>query len=102
MRVASDELMRLTDAETAFAEYEYPITTIDLLAQVGDERLELQNGEGSVAGALARAGERTFESPAEVMDALMTGVGHEAVGRRFYSDRDPTTSGDEGPPPVSF
>jgi hypothetical protein len=50
---------------------------------------------------LERFGDQTFDAPEEVFDTLRAGVCHRGVGRRFYSDRDPTT-GQGGPDPVSF
>ena len=81
---------------------EFPLTCEDLLAAVGDAELELPNGTESVAEAIERGGGDSFETREDAEFALFSGVGRAAVGRAHYSDRDPTTPGENGPRPVSF
>jgi len=49
---------------------------------------------------LERFGDQTFDNADDVFTTLRAGVCHRGVGRRFYSDRDPTTDADDGPSPV--
>jgi hypothetical protein len=51
---------------------------------------------------LERFGEQTFDDAEDVFTTLRAGVCHRGIGRRFYSDRDPTAGGEDGPTPVSF
>lgn len=94
--------MRLNDTGNPIDAHQYPATTAELVEAHGNVPLELPNGSESVGEVLSRLGEATYESPEEVHEALQSVVGHEAVGRRFYSDRDAPTLGEYGPEPVSF
>lgn len=94
--------MRLNRTETLLTGMEYPTTTDEVIESHGEERLELANGSEMLGDVLARIGDETYQSPGEVQDAIFTGVGHQAVGRRFYSDRDPSTLGEYGPTQQSF
>jgi hypothetical protein len=85
-----------------FVDHRYPATTTELIAAYGDSEIQLQNGTETIGDILGRLGEETFDDPAAVRDALMGGVSHKAIGRRFYSDRDQYTPGEHGPDPVSF
>lgn len=75
------------DAET------YPLTTEELLARYGDAELDLPNGTERLADVVERQGKEVYHSPDDVRLAVYNGVSHRAVGRRFYSDRDPTPPG---------
>ncbi|MFC7070425.1 DUF5789 family protein [Halobaculum lipolyticum] len=94
--------MRLNGTEDQLSTHEYPATSGELIDAYGDARIELQDGTDTVGAVLGRLGAETFHSADDVMMTLWGGVGHEAVGRRFYSDRDAPTVGENGPDPVSF
>ncbi|QLG61005.1 DUF5789 family protein [Halorarum salinum] len=94
--------MRLNGTGELLNGHEYPATSGELIDAYGDVRIELQDGSESLGAVLARMGAETFSSPTEAYEALQSGVGHEAVGRRYYSDRDAPTVGEDGPDPVSF
>lgn len=92
-----------TDTNESLAAERYPLTTDELVDRYGDQTLELQNGSESLADVLSRTGDETYHSPEDVRLALYNGVSHRAVGRRFYSDRDPTPPGSPvGPEQLSF
>lgn len=94
--------MRLNELGDVIARHEYPTSSTDFVTQYGEEVIELQNGHETVAAILSRLGDETYTCPQDVLDSLYTGVGHEAIGRRYYSDRDPTSFGENGPEQVSF
>jgi hypothetical protein len=94
--------MRLSETDTVFIDHSYPATTNELITEYGDSEIQLQNGTETIGDILGRLGEETFDDPAAVRDALVGGVSHKAIGRRFYSDRDQYTPGEYGPDPVSF
>jgi hypothetical protein len=94
--------MRLEDTGDLIDETEYPATSDDVIAAFGEQTLELQNGTERIADVLGRLGPETYATPDDLRDAIRTGVSHRAIGRRFYSDRDPTMLSEEGPTPVSF
>ncbi|WP_248515591.1 DUF5789 family protein [Salinarchaeum laminariae] len=82
---------------------QYPLTTSEFLERYGDVELEIQNGTECIADALETLDEEVYESAEDARYAVYSGVSHRAVGRRFYSDRDPTPPGSPiGPDQVSF
>lgn len=94
--------MDLTTTDDLFDDHSYPATTSELIAHYGDTELTLQNGTETVGDVLSLFGEETFTDPTDVRETLFSGVSHKAIGRRFYSDRDPFTPGEYGPTQVSF
>jgi hypothetical protein len=72
---------------------EYPLTTDELVDTLDHAHLDLQNGTEAVAEILGRCGEETYETPEDARLALYNGVSSKAIGRKGYSDRDPTTPG---------
>jgi hypothetical protein len=94
--------MRLNDCADAFAGHEFPTTRTALVAEFGDDHLQLPEGTESVRAVLDRAGQEEFGSVGELRNALFCGVCAEAVGRRYYSDRDAPALGEDGPTQVSF
>jgi hypothetical protein len=94
--------MRFDGTAELIAEHSYPATSEELIAAYGDSEIELPNGTETLGAVLDRLGSETYQRPQDVIDALYTGVGHEAVGRRFYSDRDVYALGESGPDQVSF
>lgn len=93
--------MRLNGTGEAIATYEYPATNDELIEALGEHEIEIPDGSETVADVLGRLDGATYEGPEDVREALFSAVSHEAVGRRFYSDRDVPVAG-EGPDPVSF
>ncbi len=87
---------------TDFTDSHYPTTTSEIINQYGDHEITLENGTETIGEILSRLGEETFETPDSVQQSLLSGVSHKAIGRRFYSDRDQYTPGEEGPQQVSF
>jgi len=81
---------------------EFPITTDEIIADHGEHELELQRGTEQVGEILERLGTEEFDSPEDVRLSVRSAVGHKAIGRRFYSDRDPTALGESGPTPLSL
>jgi hypothetical protein len=80
----------------------YPLTADELRDRHGDHELAHPNGEETLGTVIERSGEESFDSAFDAQQAVYASVGHEAIGRRGYSDRDPTPMGVDGPEPVSF
>lgn len=95
-------MMQLNGIDDRLERQEYPATTGDIIAAHGNVRVELAEGSERLGDVLSRLGDETFRSADEVFTAVRSGVCHRGVGRRFYSDRDPSTVGENGPEPVSF
>jgi hypothetical protein len=85
-----------------FADCEFPTTTVELCAAVSGRTVEVAGSRQPAAAAIERGGGDAFETREDAALALRSGLGGDAVGRREYSDRDPTALGEEGPRPVSF
>jgi len=81
---------------------EYPTNTDEIIANHGDCEIELQRGTENVGEILERLGTEQFDTPEDVRLSVRSAVGHKAIGRRFYSDRDPTALGESGPTPLSL
>jgi hypothetical protein len=94
--------MRLNGTQDVIDATEYPLTSEEFVAEHGDHVIELANGSETVAEVLGRMGPETFGCAEDVTAALYAGVSHEAIGRRFYSDRDAYALGEDGHTPVSF
>jgi hypothetical protein len=94
--------MQLNGTGDLIRSIEYPTTRSRLVDDHGDHVIELQCGDETLGEVLARIDRETYESPEDVIDVVRTGVGHQAVGRRFYSDRDAFTPGERGHDQVSF
>ncbi|RAW45141.1 DUF2795 domain-containing protein [Halorubrum sp. 48-1-W] len=94
--------MRLNGVDDRIERHQFPTTSEELIAVHGNATVELADGSERIGDVLERFGDQTFDTPDEVFETLRAGVCHRGVGRRFYSDRDPTTDGENGPQPVSF
>jgi hypothetical protein len=81
---------------------DFPTTTDEIIAEHGDHELELQRGTERVGEVLDRLATEEFDTPEQVRLSVRSAVGHKAIGRRFYSDRDPTALGESGPTPLSL
>lgn len=91
-----------SDRDSQFAEQDFPMTQSELIEDCGDEQLWYSKSDETVGEVLGRLAEETYETPTEAREALASAVGHAAIGRRYYSDRDPSDPGESGPQQVSF
>ena len=92
-----------TATDAGIDDEHYPLTTEEFLERFGDVELELANGTERIGDALERMDDETYESALDARFAVYAALSHRAVGRRFYSDRDPTPPGSpHGPDQVSF
>jgi hypothetical protein len=95
--------MRLTSPlEERFAAQTYPTTTTELIEAHGDVEVELQNGTETLGDVLSRLPETTVESADDARETTYGALGEGAIGRKAYSDRDPTAMGEHGPEPLSL
>lgn len=94
--------MRLNGTGDLIDRLEYPVTSEELIDDHGHHNIELQAGDETLGEVLARSGGETFDSPTDLRTEVYNCVSHKAIGRRFYSDRDPTTIGESGPTPLSL
>ncbi|WP_227353292.1 DUF5789 family protein [Haladaptatus salinisoli] len=94
--------MTLKQATELLDAHQYPTDTEQLIEAHGDYEIDHPNGTETLSDVFGRVGNETYESAEQAREAMYCALGHEAVGRRHYSDRDPTTMGTLGPEQVSF
>lgn len=94
--------MRLARVLRRLERLEYPATTDEILAGLGDDTLDLPEGEEDIRAVFERAGEDSCTCPDEAWLTLLSALSAAAVGRRGYSDRDPPVAGEYGGHAVSF
>lgn len=95
--------MRLfTDATEKLDAHTYPATTEDLVEEYGDHEMDLPNGSETVEEALGPMGNETLRDAEDARLALYSAVSSKAIGRKNYSDRDPTAIGEDGPDQLSL
>jgi hypothetical protein len=94
--------MRLNRTGDLIDAHEFPATTEELTEAYGDRTIELPNGTARLGDVLERAGAETYTNADDARSAILCGLGHEAIGRRYYSDRDAYAMGEDGPEQVSF
>lgn len=95
--------MRLfTEANERFETHSYPATTQELIDEYGDLELALPNGSETIETALSRMGNETYPNAEAARLAIYGAVSDKAIGRKFYSDRDPVASGERGYEQISF
>ncbi|WP_254864057.1 DUF5789 family protein [Halovivax gelatinilyticus] len=84
------------------ADHDYPATQDELLAEYGDEEIELEGETVTFESLLEPLNEDEYAAASEVNEAILSMVGDEAIGRKNYSDRTPPAPGedrqDEGAP----
>ena len=94
-------LHRITDR--LFDDADYPLTTEQFVARHGDEELDLPNGSETLGEVLGRTDGETYEAAEDARFAVYNALSSKAIGRKGYSDRDPTPPGSPyGPDQVSF
>lgn len=88
--------MRLAETRDLFAsEFTFPVERSTVIERVGETPLEAPTGESeSIADILEIADQAEYDSPDELFDALVTYVGDEYIGRKFYDDRGATIQDD--------
>lgn len=95
--------MRLFDSATdAVSTHSFPATTQDLIDAHGDVELELPNGTETLGEAMERLTPETYQDAEQARLALYSAFSSKAIGRKYYSDRDPVCPGEDGPAQLSF
>ncbi len=92
--------MRLAKMRDRFiAEFDFPVDRATVTDRIGDVELDAPAGEpDSVADVLGRSDQETFRSADELYDTILTYVGDQYIGRKYYDDRGTNVGGpdDEG------
>lgn len=89
--------MRLPQTRDLFTrEFEFPAHRDAVIDGVGDVELDAMYGEPeTIAEVLSRTDQKEFDSVDELYDALITFVGEQYIGRKFYDDRGMNPETDE-------
>jgi len=92
----------LTEAEETFEAQTFPCTGSELVSEYGDLELELPNCETTIADVFEALPNAEFATSEEACEAAYGVLGEDAIGRKGYSDRDPTMPGEDGHRRVSL
>ena len=85
--------MRLQETYTLFEDLAYPITTDELTEHIGEQSIELQNGNETVAEVFDRLDTIELTDPNDAFTTFMSALSTKAIGRKAYSDRDAPVNG---------
>jgi len=92
----------LSDLDETVGAHSYPATTEEVIEEYGDLELELPNGNETLETVLSRLDSETFEHHEDLRLAAMSAMSNNAIGRKGYSDRDPSCIGEDGHDQISF
>jgi len=81
--------MRLNQLPTVLDDLTYPLSAAELAAALGDETLDHPVGEEPLSAVFERCGPDAMHSADDAWLSVLANVDEEAIGRKFYSDRDP-------------
>ncbi|QAU11687.1 hypothetical protein EKH57_02310 [Halorubrum sp. BOL3-1] len=96
--------MRLPETRDLFArELDFPASRTTVLERVGNTELAPPDGEATTIRKIVERSEVTeFDSADDLYDTLMSLVGPQFVGRRYYDDRGTMPQSGDGEGEVSF
>ena len=83
--------MRPNQAKRVLEGLEYPVTTAELVEEVGDTEIDLPLGTETIADVFDRLGSETYAEPSDAYAMFLSGLSAKAIGRKGYTDRDPPT-----------
>ena len=92
----------MTEVDERLDTHSYPATTEELIDAYGDLEIEFPEGTETFGEAFGRVGSTTFETAEDARLAAYSAVGDGAIGRKYYSDRDPSALGEDGHDRVSL
>lgn len=92
--------MRIQQTAALFEDIAYPVTTEELIARTGSQKIALQDGTESIKQILERSEPESFTSAEDVQLTIYSGLCDRAIGRKGYTDRDPPAMNEVEP--VSF
>lgn len=83
-------------------QHTYPATTAQIIEEYGDLELELADGTERLGTVLGRLDPETYQGYDDLRLTTLSALGAGAIGRKGYSDRDPTCMGEDGHTQISF
>ncbi|WP_136688963.1 DUF5789 family protein [Halorhabdus amylolytica] len=102
MAFGSNVPVMYLDIETVFEGVSYPTDCEEVVETCGERTVELQSGEETIAEAIGRCNAGELRTPREAREALLGSLSEGAIGRKYYSDRDPPVPGTEWREPLSL
>ncbi|WP_158855515.1 DUF2795 domain-containing protein [Halorhabdus sp. CUG00001] len=90
------------DIETLMEGVSYPADCEEVIETCGGRTVELQQGEETVAEALGRCNAGEIQTAQSARETLLASLSEGAIGRKYYSDRDPPVPGTEWREPLSL
>lgn len=90
------------DVESLFEGVSYPADCEEVLETCGNRTVALQTGEETVAEVINRCSAGELQSSRDAQETLLASLSEGAIGRKYYSDRDPPVPGTEWREPLSL
>jgi hypothetical protein len=87
--------MRLNQLPTVLDDLTYPLSANELSAALAGRTLDHPAGQEPVSAVVERCGSDAMESSDDAWLSMVASVDEDAVGRKFYSDRDPPCDSNE-------
>lgn len=81
--------MRLNQLPAVLDDLNYPLTAEELSAALEGQTLVHPAGEEALSSVVARCGSDAMASADDAWLSVLASVDEDAVGRKFYTDRDP-------------
>lgn len=81
--------MRLNQLPTVLDDLTYPLSADELKAALEGETLVHPVGEEPLSAVIERCGAGPLRSADDAWLSMVANVDEEAIGRKFYTDRDP-------------
>lgn len=94
--------MRTNELLRQFDDLTYPISIDRVVTEFGDPQIQHPVGRERLSAVFDRIEVSELESPADSKLVVLSSLSADAVGRRYYSDRDPAHLGDARPDQVTF
>ena len=92
----------MTEVDERLDAHSFPATSEELIDAYGSIELAFPDGTETFGEALSRLESETYETVEGARLAAYSALSEEAIGRKGYSDRDPTNLGEDGHDEVSF
>ena len=95
-------IMRLNETLRRLDAVEYPLSVDNLVLALEDPTIELASGSQQLSAVFRTVNIDIVADPDEAKLMLLSGLASEAIGRKYYSDRDPPTAMERNVEPLTF
>lgn len=94
--------MRVNDVLGCLDGLTYPTTPARIIAELDDPPIHCANGEERLSHVFQRIRVPTLSSSDDAKLTFLCALNDVAVGRKYYTDRDPPVAGEHGPDQYSL